>query len=107
MTSTNTAHAVVWQALRRFALPTMSALLLRTGIVRLILAANTLLLRGLAETTNFVIRRGFPDTIEIAVDRFPIEYYVRFVATGLLSVSLGLAVAFWVSRRRFSSQQTK
>jgi hypothetical protein len=85
---------------RRFAFPVVSAWLLQVGVTGLIEAAGAFLRIWIAETVNLIIRHGFHDMIEVAIERWPWYYYVPRVLGGALFIMLGLAVAFWVARKR-------
>ena len=90
---------------RRFALPVVSAWFLQVGLAGLIQGAGTLLRTGIAETVNFLIRRGFHDMIEISVQRWPWYYYATILPLALMSLALGLAMASWAARRRIRRDQ--
>ncbi len=85
---------------RRFALPVVSAWFLQVGIAGLIQGVGSLLRTGVAETVNFVIRRGFHDMIEISVQRWSWPYYATIFPAGVVFLALGLAVAYRVAQRR-------
>jgi hypothetical protein len=84
----------------RLALPVISAWFLQAGIAGLIQGAGNLLRTGIAETVNFVIRRGFHDMIETSVPRWPWPYYATIFPAGVVFLALGLAVAYWAAQRR-------
>ncbi len=85
---------------RRFALALVSAWFLQVRIAGLIQGAGNLLRTGIAETVNFLIRRGFHDMIEISVQRRPWSYYATIFPVGVVFLALGLATAYWAARRR-------
>jgi len=96
----NPVFAVVGAGVRKFALPVLAACLLRMGVTGMILAVSRVASSWLAEFVNFIIRRGFPDTIEIQQTPWMWQMTTMYLVGGLLAIGLGLAAGQWAYSRR-------
>jgi hypothetical protein len=75
------------------------------GVNGMILAVSRVASSWLAEFVNFIIRRGFPDTVEIerSLWRWPIT--ANYLIIGLLTIGLGLAAGQWAYTRRHAQDK--
>jgi len=86
--------------IRRFALPVAAAWLLRVGADLIILSVSRVTSSSLTEFVNFIIRRGFPDTIELESSFWHWQVTAGSLFVGLLTIGLGLATGQWAYTRR-------
>ena len=86
--------------IRRFALPVAAAWLLRVGADLIILSVSRVTSSSLTEFVNFLIRRGFPDAIEIEPSFWRWQVTTGSLVLGALTIGLGLAAGQWAYARR-------
>jgi hypothetical protein len=92
-------------AIRRFALPVAAAWLLRVGTDAMIVSVSRVASSWLTQFVNFVIRRSFPDTIEIEPSFWRWQVTTGSLVLGVLTIGLGLAAGQWAYARRRSQEK--
>lgn len=94
-------------AVRRLALPVLSAWLLRIGILFAIIPVRDVVASRLTGIVNFILRRGFPDVFEIPT--YDPKWQISAISLfgGVVAIGLGLLAGLWASVRNHSRTQKK